>query len=319
MTVQGLNRLTPYYFILPAAVIIAVGLLYPVAHSIYSSFFDWRMGQDFQSASFVGLENYRQLLWDAATRESIVVTLFFAATVVSIEMVLGFALALLLDRQLKGGHWIRTIFMLPMMVAPIVVGLIWRYLYHPEVGPINRLLENLYHPEVGPINRLLESLGFAGIEWLSSPQWAFVAIVIADVWQWTPFIFILCLAGLQNIPKDIIAAAKLDGASTWQCVRFIQIPMLMPVLIVTLLLRLIDAFKVLEVIFIMTNGGPGMATEILSLRIYKEAFVAYELGRASALSNMLLMLVATITVILLLFQAMRKKSADKLSRQGQGL
>ncbi|MGY0398538.1 MAG: carbohydrate ABC transporter permease [Ostreibacterium sp.] len=299
MNIQGINRLTPYYFILPAMIIMAVGLFYPVAYSVYTSFFDLRMGSAVSTATFVGWDNYRDLWHDDAARESLLVTLFFATVVVTSEVTLGVALALVLDRKIKGMGFIRTIFILPMMIAPIVVGLIWRYLYHPDVGPINRLLSQL---------------GIGDIPWLSSPHWALWSVIIADIWQWTPFIFILCLAALQSLPSSVIEAASIDGASRWQSTWYIKIPLMMPVIIVALLLRLIDAFKVLEVIFIMTNGGPGLSTEILSLRIYKEAFVSYQLGRASALSNMLLLLIACISILIMVVQHLRKRYQQNVAK-----
>ncbi len=292
MHIQGLRQLTPYYFMLPALLLMAAGLFYPVVHAFYSSFFDWRLGQPLSDATFVGWENYLTLWHDEATRASFLTTLRFASVVVILEMALGMGLALLLDRPFRGMSVVRSVFMLPMMVAPIVVGLIWRYIYHPSVGPLNRLLTHW---------------GFEGVEWLSSPDWAFWSVTIADVWQWTPFIFVLCLAGLQSLPRETLEAAKLDGANAWQCLLYVKLPLMMPVLIVATLLRLIDAFKVLEVVFIMTKGGPGAATDVLSLHIYQEAFVAYELGRASALSNLLLLLVMVVTLLLLVCQAIIKR------------
>jgi len=297
MNAQGMSRLTPYYFVLPALLVMGAGLFYPVGYSIYTSFFDVRMGAAAGSESYVGWRNYIDLWHDASFRASLGVTLLFAFVVVVIEVVLGVGLALLLDRKIKGMGIIRTVFILPMMIAPIVVGLIWRYMYHPEVGLINHLLAYL---------------GIS-IPWLSSPDWALWSIIIADVWQWTPFIFILCLAALQSLPASVMEAAVIDGASRLQTTLYIKLPLMMPVIIVALLLRAIDAFKVLEVIFIMTNGGPGLATEILSLHIYKEAFVSYNLGRASALSNMLLIMIAFITIIMLFFQAIREYRQKRLS------
>ncbi|MEM9637139.1 MAG: sugar ABC transporter permease, partial [Pseudomonadota bacterium] len=240
MQIANANRLTPYLFLAPAALVMAVALLYPIGYMIYASFLDWNPSQRIGEAEFVGLRNYIGLLNDAAFLESFWVTLKFAAVVVSIEMVLGVGLALLLDRNIRGMSLLRTLFILPMMIAPIVVGLMWRYMYHPSVGIFNRTLK---------------SLGFEPIPWLSDGSWAFASVVIADIWQWTPFIFILSLAALQSLPQSAMEAARIDGATGWQQIVYIKLPLMMPVLIVTLLLRLIDAFKVLEVILVLTNGG----------------------------------------------------------------
>ncbi|MEO1459579.1 MAG: sugar ABC transporter permease, partial [Pseudomonadota bacterium] len=205
----------------------------------------------------------------------------FAFAVVSIEMVLGVGLALLLDRNLRGMSVLRTLFILPMMIAPIVVGMMWRYMYHPSVGIFNRTLKDL---------------GFEPIPWLSSPDWSLASVIIADIWQWTPFIFILALAALQSLPRSALEAARIDGATPWQQIWHIKLPLMMPVLVVTALLRLIDAFKVLEVILVMTNGGPGLSTEILALRISRTASEFRELGVAAAMSNYLLILLLLITL-----------------------
>jgi carbohydrate ABC transporter membrane protein 1, CUT1 family (TC 3.A.1.1.-) len=234
MNVHTLNRLTPWLFLAPAVAIMLVGLLYPIGYMIYASFLDWNPSQRIGEADWVGLRNYGALLADESFRESFWVTLKFAVIVVAIEMVLGVGLALLLDRKLRGMSALRTLFILPMMIAPIVVGLMWRYMYHPTVGIFNQTLK---------------SWGLESIPWLSDSSWAFVSVVIADIWQWTPFIFILALAALQSLPRSALEAARVDGATPWQQILYIKLPLMMPVLIVTALLRLIDAFKVLEVHF----------------------------------------------------------------------
>ena len=283
MQVANFNRLTPYLFLAPAAVVLVVALMYPVGYMVWASFLNWNPSQRIGEAEFVGLANYTRLLGDEQFRESFSVTLVFASVVVSIEMVLGVGLALLLDRNLRGMSVLRTLFILPMMIAPIVVGLMWRYMYHPTVGVFNRTL-------VG--------LGFEPIPWLSDPTWALISVIIADIWQWTPFIFILSLAALQSLPRSTMEAARIDGATAWQTILYVKLPLMVPVLIVTGLLRLIDAFKVLEVILILTNGGPGLSTEILSLRISRTASVFRELGTAAAMSNLLLILLMILTLIM---------------------
>ena len=278
---QNLNRLTPYMFMAPAAVVMAVALLYPIGYMVYASFLDWVPSQRIGEAEFVGLKNYISLLRDPNFRESLFVTLRFAFFVVLIEMVVGVGLALLLDRPLVGISAIRTVFILPVMIAPIVVGLMWRYMYHPTIGTFNKFLD---------------VLGMDPVPWLSDGTWAFVAIVIADVWQWSPFVFILSLAALQSLPQSTLEAARMDGANGWQQIFYIKIPLMMPVLIVTALLRLIDAFKVLEVILVMTNGGPGLSTEIMALRISRTVGEFQELGVAAAMSNYLLLLLLLLTL-----------------------
>lgn len=291
------NRLTPYMFLAPAGIILLTALVYPIGYMIYASFLDWNPSQRIGEAEFVGLRNYVNLFADAAFRESFGVTIRFAAIVVTLEMVLGVGLALLLDRNIRGMAVLRTVFILPMMIAPIVVGLMWRYMYHPTVGVINRTLK---------------SLGFEGVPWLSDSTWSFIAVVITDVWQWTPFIFILALAAMQSLPRSALEAAEIDGAGEWQKIFLIKLPLMMPVLIVTLLLRLIDAFKVLEVILVLTNGGPGLSTEILALRIFRTAQEFRELGVAAAMSNLLLMLLMGLTIGMFVYGRLQEA---RLARQ----
>lgn len=280
------NRLTPYLFLAPAVAVLGVALLYPIGYMVYASFLDWNPSQRIEEADFVGLRNYINLAGDPNFHESFLVTVSFAAIVVSLEMVIGVGLALLLDRKLRGMSLLRTIFILPMMIAPIVVGLMWRYMYHPSVGILNRTLNDL---------------GFSSIPWLSDPDWAFASVIIADVWQWTPFIFILSLAALQSLPRSALEASALDGATVWQQIWHIKLPLMMPVLIIAALLRLIDAFKVLEVILVLTNGGPGLSTEILSLRIQRTTQEFRELGVAAAMSNYLLLLLLALTLGMFLY------------------
>jgi len=162
------------------------------------------------------------------------------------------------------------------MIAPIVVGLSWRYLFDTQYGPINFLI------------------GLVGIPpqaWLADPTLAFAAIVVSDVWQWTPFVIIMVLAGLQTIDHSVIEATWIDGCSLWQTILLVKLPLILPIIMVTLLMRLIDAFRVLEVIYILTFGGPGDSTEILTIHLYKSAFVSQKLGYASAIAVLLLVVV----------------------------
>ncbi|MEO1745836.1 MAG: sugar ABC transporter permease [Pseudomonadota bacterium] len=297
MQIASANRLTPYLFLAPAVAVLGVALLYPIGYMIYASFLDWNPSQRIGEAEFVGLRNYINLLGDAAFLESFAVTIKFAAVVVTLEMILGVGLALLLDRNIRGMSLLRTIFILPMMIAPIVVGLMWRYMYHPTVGIFNRTLKDF---------------GFEPIPWLSNGDWAFASIVIADVWQWTPFIFILSLAALQSLPQSAMEAARIDGANGWQQVLYIKLPLMMPVLVVTLLLRLIDAFKVLEVILVMTNGGPGLSTEILALRISRTASEFRELGVAAAMSNYLLIMLLVLTLAMYIYNKFAEQRAARM-------
>ena len=277
-------RLVPYVYIAPAVLIMVAGLFFPVIKALNLSFYDWGMGTPWETAQFVGLEAFGEMLKSPQVWTSMGVTLAFVAVAVSIEMVLGIALALFLEKPVRGMRAFRTVFVLPMMIAPICVGLIWRYLF--DAG-------------FGPINHLMKALGLGAQSWLAEPNLAFFAMVVTDVWQWTPFVFIMALAALQGMDSSVIEAAKIDGANAWQTIFLVKLPILKPILIVTLLMRLIDGFRGLEVVYVMTFGGPGQATELFSLHIYKAAFVSQKLGYASALSLLLLALVTLLSLAVL--------------------
>jgi len=289
MSYSTINRLTPYIFLAPAVAVMAIALLYPLIYMVFGSFRAWDPSQAIGEAGFAGFANYIALWHDPNFHESLIVTLKFAFSVVTLEMLIGVGLALLLDRSLRGISVLRTLFILPMMIAPVVVGLIWRYMYHPSIGVFNQTLE---------------SMGLESIDWLG--RHALMSVIIADIWQWTPFIFILALAALQSLPRSALEAARIDGASGWQQIIYIKLPLMMPVLIVTCLLRLIDAFKVLEVILVMTEGGPGLSTEILALRISRTATEFRELGVAAAMANYLLILLLMLTVVMLAYNKLQE-------------
>jgi multiple sugar transport system permease protein len=262
----------------------AAACLYPVLSALRLGFYDWSMGTPWSSATYQGFDAFTRAFTDPAVWRSLYTTLVFAFVCVSAEMVLGIALALALEERtknpLKGMMVFRTLFILPMMIAPIAVGLTWRYLFDAQFGLLNAIV------------------GLFGVEpigWLASEHLAFTAIIIADIWQWTPFVFIMMIAALANVDSSVMEAAKIDGATWWQSTWLVKLPMIRDVIVITLLMRLIDAFRVLEVIYILTFGGPGDSTEILSLHIYKTAFISQRLGSAAAISVMLLLVVALLS------------------------
>jgi len=283
---QGLFRgITPYLFLAPALVGLVYTCLYPVIKGFELSFFDWRLGTPIESRKFVGWENFIWALKDPALLNSIKVTVIFASAAVTAELLLGLILAFLLEKGIKGLALFRTVFIVPIMIAPVVVGLIWRYLFDANFGLINYVV------------RLL---GFEPKVWLGTPGLALPAVIVTDIWQWTPFMFILFLAGLQSLPSSPVEAAKVDGATTWQVIRLVKLPLLAPVIWVAVILRLIDAFRSLEVMYIMTFGGPGRETEVLSLNIYKTAFNSQRLGLSAVNAIFLLIFIMLFSIAFLM-------------------
>ncbi len=270
----------PVLYLGPAVLIMAAACLYPVISAFQLGLFDWSMGTPWSEARWVGLNNFVSAFSNPRVWSSLWTTLLFAAVCVSAEMVLGIALALALERPVRGTAFFRTLFILPMMIAPIAVGLVWRYIFDAQFGLINALLALF---KIGPMG------------WLADPTLAFIAIVIADIWQWTPFVFIMMVAALANVDSAVIEASRIDGAKWWQMTFLVKLPMIAHVIAITLMMRLIDAFRVLEVIYVLTFGGPGDSTEILALHIYKTAFVGQQLGVAAAISVLLLMVVALLS------------------------
>ena len=285
LTSARLARLTPYVYILPAVVVMLAGLAYPIADAVRLSFYDWPLGTDWSSARWVGLEAYAAMLRAPQVWTSMAVTFGFVAIAVAAEMVLGVALALFLERPVRGMRFFRTIFVLPMMIAPICVGLIWRYLFDANFGPVNHWLG---------------AVGVAPHAWLAEPTLAFLAIIVTDIWQWTPFVLIMVLAALQGMDPSVIEAARIDGATGWQQILRIKLPIIKPILVVTLLMRMVDGFRGLEVVYVMTFGGPGQSTELFSLHIYKAAFISQQLGYSAALSLLLLVIVTVLSLAILL-------------------
>ncbi len=275
------SRWVPLFYVGPAVVVMVAACLYPVLSAFQLAGFDWSMGTPWSDARWVGWNNFVSAFSNPRVWSSLWTTLIFAAVCVAAEMVLGIALALALEHPVRGMAVFRTLFILPMMIAPIAVGLVWRYVFDAQFGLVNAALQ---------------AVGLNALTWLADPTLAFIAIVIADIWQWTPFVFIMMIAALAGVDASVIEAARIDGARWWQQTLLVKLPMVMHVIAITLMMRLIDAFRVLEVIYVLTFGGPGDSTEILSLHIYKTAFVGQQLGVAAAISVLLLAVVALLSL-----------------------
>lgn len=269
-----------HLFLFPAIVWILIFTLFPLLYALYTSFFSFRFGRMNQ---FVGLENFRRLFIDENLHNALMVTLRFVTITVSIEMLLGFGLALLLNREMRGRGVLRAIMILPLFATPVAMGY---------------LGITLFYEANGPINSLVRAVGGSDIPWLSNPFWAQIAVMLIDVWQWTPFVFLVSLAALQGLPQDLFEAADVDGASGWQKFRRVTLPLMAPTLWLILLLRLIEAFKVFDIPASLTLGGPGRATEVYSLFTYRTALRFFDHGYAAAQGFLLLILVSIIITLL---------------------
>ena len=298
------GRLTPYLFLLPAVAILLLGLMVPLYNSLVLSFYDWNFGEAWSDKDYLGFQNFSRLLTDPTVWSAVRTTFVFGFWVVLLEMIIGVGLALLLEKPVRGASFFRTIFVLPLMIAPIVVGLIWRYLLDARNGVINYYLD-----VIGDAVPFLQNVGFIRHEWLADPSLAMFSIVISDVWQWTPFIFMITLAGLQGLPSNIIEASRIDGANWWQMTSRIKLPMMRNILLIALLMRIIDVFRALEVIYIMTNGGPGSSTRVLSLLLFQTAFTSQDLGYAATIAVLLSVILILLSVALMFYNNPLKDKA----------
>src|SRR5437763_8589954 len=223
------------------------------------------------------LQHFTRLFADSFFLSALGHTLVYATVALTCEFLLGLGLALLVDRPLRGRGWFRALLLVPMMLPPVVVGVVWRLMLNPDFGAINGTLRSV-------------GLTTDALTWTASPKLAMLSVIAVDVWQWTPFVFLVLLAGLQAIPQEPYEAARMDGSSGWQTFRFITLPLLRPAMLIALLLRTMDLLRVFDQIFILTEGGPGFATETVILYIYRAAFRFFDFGYAAAMSFVLLII-----------------------------
>jgi multiple sugar transport system permease protein len=253
-------------FLVPALLLVFALLVAPFFYTIFLSFTDLSYSTPGHDGNWVGLDNYRRLVSDDPVFwSSVRTTARFVAASVSVEMLLGFAMALVLAAQVRRSRWLMPLLLLPMMLAPVAVGLLWKLVLQGDFGMV------AYY---------LHKLGLIGAETslLGDPEFALTTMVFIDVWQWTPFVTLVSLAGLLGLPRAPFEAAMMDGAGRWRLFFDVTLPLMRPLLAMILLLRTIDAFKEFDKVFLMTGGGPGTSTELLSLYVYRVNFRNWDLG-----------------------------------------
>ena len=282
LSIQQRDQRFGFLLTLPGLATLFIIIIFPLVFTIITSFYDYTLLNP-NHDDFVGLENYQEVLEEEYIGHSVIITIQFVLATVFIEFIIGFALALALDKVQRFKSVYYLILLAPLMINPVVVGLMWRMILHTELGIMNYLLKLL------SINR---------VNWLGDSDIAFWTIVFVDIWHQVSFMTILLLAGLAALPREPYEAARMDGASALRCLIYITLPLMRPVIIVALLLRLIFAVKTFDIIYIMTKGGPGIATDLVSYFIYRSAFFSLDIGRASALSVGLLVIVLLITFYL---------------------
>jgi len=253
-------------FLTPSILYMIILRFVPLVYTSYLSFFNYNFAKGVHT--FIGLENYIKFIPSIRFLGALKFTILFVIVSVTCEFGIGLGLALLFNQPFKGKNIFRNILLIPMFIAPVAVGTIWHILFNSLIGPINYFLD---------------VVGLPIVNWYGTPTTAFIAILISDIWQWTPFTFLLLLAGLQTVNQELYDVASIDGASKIQTFYYITLPMIKSTIFITLMLRLMDAMRIFEKIYVMTYGAPKDSTESLSLLVYKAAFEWFEVGYASAM------------------------------------
>jgi multiple sugar transport system permease protein len=274
---------TRWVLLAPVLIVIFGFTLAPLANLVWLGFnrVEWIGG--LPRFDWVGLVNYRSVAADGLYRAALWNTAVFAVAAVTLQIIIGLALALLVSGAGRGQIVYRALLLLPVLIPGIVIGAIWKLMLNYDFGLVNAATG---------------ALGLLPQDWLGNPRTALAAVVVVDIWHWVPFCFLLLLAGLQSIPDDVIEAAKLDGANAWRRLWFVILPLMLPTLTVTFVFRLISAFKVFDEVFLLTSGGPGTATEVLSFTIYRRFFIEDQAGYGAALSVTTIAFIGVIIVVL---------------------
>src|SRR5262245_347414 len=278
-----------------AVLLIAPALSVLLLLSIYPLIYSITISLQTETAEGVkwGAANFTRLISDKFFLTAMAHTFIYATAALFFEFSIGLTLALILNSQTRGRGLFRAALLVPMMFPTVVVGVVWRLMLNPNFGAINGTLKEL-------------GLNTEPLTWTASPKLALVSVIAVDVWQWTPFVFLVLLAGLQAIPQEPYEAALIDGSSRWQTFRYVTLPLLKPAILIALLLRTMDLLRVFDQIFILTEGGPGFATETISLYIYRTAFRFFDFGYAAAMSFVLLAITNVISVVYIRFLQTRE-------------
>ncbi|WP_239617555.1 carbohydrate ABC transporter permease [Cohnella mopanensis] len=268
-------------FFVPSLIVLAVTVIYPLVYSLIMSFTNASLKKQ-GFGEFIGLDNYIKAFKDTYFIDSGWNTIVFTVIVVTLEFLFGLAVALLLNRIKRGKKIFFTIIIVPMLITPVAVGLIWRLLLHPDLGIVNYLLG---------------LIGVEGQAWLGDAKLAMMTVVLVDIWHQLPFMILLLLAGLVSLPGEPYEAATIDGAGRFQTFLHVTLPLMKETIVVAVLFRVITAIKTYDLIYVLTKGGPGTTTEVISYHIYKQAYTFLNTGYSSAMSYLLLIVIMLISTL----------------------
>lgn len=278
-------RLAPNYwpFVVPALVVVGAVIVFPWAFTLWMSVNRWTLGQ---ARSFAGMENYLRLAVDQRFWESLFHTLTYTALSVAAPMFLGTA-ALIFDAKFPLRGLLRGVFVMPMMATPVAVALVWTMMFHPQLGVLNYLLS---------------LVGIPAQEWIFNARTVIPSLVAVETWQWTPLVMLIVLGGLASVPREPFESAEIDGANAWQQFRYLTLPMIAPFLMIAMIIRTIDALKSFDIIYAMTQGGPGTASETINIYLYNTAFSYYDIGYGSAMAVVFFIVIVALSFILLMLR-----------------
>ena len=288
-------RLAPNHwpFVLPALIVVLAVIVFPWVFTIWMSVNEWTLGQD---RTFVGMANYARLWGDARFWESLGHTLSYTVMSVIAPVILGTLSALVFDARFPLRGFLRGIFVMPMMATPVAVALVWTMMFHPQLGVLNYLLS---------------LVGIPAQEWIFNPDTVIPSLVAVETWQWTPLVMLIVLGGLASVPREPFESAEIDGANAWQQFRYLTLPMIAPFIMVATIIRSIDAVKSFDIIYAMTQGGPGTASETINIYLYNTAFAYYDIGYSSAMVIVFFALIILLSMVLLMVRQRMQWSEAK--------
>lgn len=278
---KWLDRKLNYVFTVPTILFVLGMVLFPIIYTLLLSFHSWRMSANIPW-EFIGIDNYTKLFSDGRFPEAVWRTFLFAFLALIVEVILGIAIALFLNHTFFGKNLVKTAFLLPMVATPVAIGMVWKLIYEPNIGILNALIRGAGGPK---------------IDWLGDSSLALYSLVVVDIWQWTPFVMLIILAGITSIPTDPFESAMIDGATRWQTITKITLPLLRPTIFTAVLLRLIDVLKTFDIIYSMTQGGPGFATETMNILSFRQAFEFMQFGQSGATLVIFFVIVMSIAAI----------------------
>jgi len=268
-------------FVIPALIVVLAVIIFPWLFTIWMSLHEWKVGSP---TTFVGLANYLRLPSDPRFVESVWHTLVYTALSVLLPLLLGTFAAVVFHAKFPLRGFLRGLFILPMMATPVAIALVWTMMFHPQLGILNYLLS---------------LVGLPAQLWVFHPATVIPSLVLVETWQWTPLVMLIVLGGLAAIPAEPYESAQIDGANIWQVFRYITLPLVMPFIFIAAMIRMIDAVKSFDIIFAITQGGPGSASETINLYLYSVAFIYYDIGYASAIAVVFFALIVALAAVLL--------------------